>query len=215
MAKLRSGILGPISGKINGHITSSWKNVNYIKKAAAPNLNPKSEAQLAQQEKFKFANVLNKALRPYVAIGFQHLAIDKTEMNLAFALNYKAVNGIYPDLSMDYSKVFISQGNLTPLQGLVMQQTGPQIIELKWDLNYDDNALLRFDDQLMLMVYCPVTGITDGFNGAYIRAAQKCSFRWGSRLKNHRLEIFVGVTAMNRKDAGNSIYLGSILPAEV
>jgi len=125
MAKLKNGILGPISGKINGYITSTWRNVNYIKKASPPNNRPKSEAQIAQQEKFKFAQQLIKPMRLYFLNGFQHLAGENSELNLAFSLNYKAIDGKFPDLSVDYHKVFISRGKLTPLQGLVMQQTGP------------------------------------------------------------------------------------------
>jgi len=215
MAKLKNGILGPISGKINGYITSTWRNVNYIKKASPPNNRPKSEAQIAQQEKFKFAQQLIKPMRLYFLNGFQHLAGENSELNLAFSLNYKAIDGKFPDLSVDYNKVFISRGKLTPLQGLVMQQTAPQAIELTWDYFYEEGLSLSFDDQVMVMIYCPDRNRTEGFTGAVNREAGKCTVNFTKAMSRHRLEIFVGATARDRRDAANSLYAGSVLPAEL
>jgi hypothetical protein len=212
MAKLKNGILGPISGKINGYIASSWRNVNYIKRASPVNHRPRSVAQIAQQEKFKFAQRLVKPMRLYFINGFQHLAIENSQLNLAFALNYKAIEGSYPDLSIDYDQVFISQGNLTPLQDVVMHQPAPNVIELNWDIDFLD-PLLRTDDQVMLMLYCHRLDATDGFFGAANRSAKTCSFTLPKKMLGQQVEVFAGAIAANRRDAANSVHVGTIRPS--
>jgi hypothetical protein len=115
MAILHGGLFGPITGKISGMIISSWKGINYVREAPPKSNKPRTTAQLAVQEKFKFVHTLVKPLSPYFKAGFQHQAIHKSAYNVGYSRIYKnAITGVYPDIMVDYSKITISDGKVMP-----------------------------------------------------------------------------------------------------
>lgn len=58
MGKIRSGILGPVSGKIGEVVGASWKGVNYLRSYVIPG-NPNTASQ--QAERALFANIVSLA----------------------------------------------------------------------------------------------------------------------------------------------------------
>ncbi|RYF26681.1 MAG: hypothetical protein EOO42_00915 [Flavobacteriales bacterium] len=212
MAKARSGILGPFSGKIGPIVGSSWKNIAYIRSVPKSDGTKKvpSAAQLAQQQKFKFMTQWLEPFYPYVTVGFSNLAKDKTEINLAFTENYrKALIGNYPDFEIDYEMVCLSRGPLAPLFPDVVTLTGVQQISLEWD---DRNNGGTTNDQLMLVVYSPALKIADGFVGMAKRSDGHVSFKFNPKLIGQSLEVYVSMVSLNRKKISNSIYLGRMEP---
>jgi len=58
MAKLRAGILGPVSGKVGDIVGASWKGINYIRQYVIPG-NPNTALQ--QTERGLFAEIVGLA----------------------------------------------------------------------------------------------------------------------------------------------------------
>ncbi|WP_316814090.1 DUF6266 family protein [Pedobacter heparinus] len=213
MAKLKRGIFGPLSGKLGGIVGATWMGIPYLRKAPKENPNPapRSAAQLANEEKMKFVNQLLIPFHPYVNVGFANHAIAKTALNAAYSRNFhQAVFGTYPNLSVDYSKMVISAGDLPGLNQPVMFLTAADTIQLNWQHNTDPRA--SFDDQLMLVLYCPELHLADGFVGGVKRIAEHFSYKFLPELSGKTLEVYLGVTSLNRKKIADSLYLGRIVP---
>lgn len=211
MAKLKNGIFGPISGKIGAVVGATWNGISYVRQAPKRKTVPvpRSAAQIANEQKMKFVNELLVPFHPFVTIGFQNLAIGKTAISVAYSFNFhNAVIKTYPNLEVDYSKMMISAGPLPGLNQPVMTLIAPDTIELTWQGNKSPKA--SFDDQVMLLLYSPELKIADGFSGGAKRAANQCLFRFDPAMVATTLEVYVGVSSLNRKRIADSIYLGRI-----
>jgi len=213
MAKISKGILGAFSGKVGPVVGSNWRSIAYIK-ASPKKANKKlkrSAAQIANQQKFRFVSEWLVPFHPYVSIGFLNLSNVKSEINLAFSENFhRAVVGVYPDISIDYSKVVVSKGELGGLTDPSVELNDPNLLYISWSDN--PGQRVSYDDQLMLVVYCPELGIADGFVGGARRADKECRFKFNQKMIGKALEVYVSVTSFNRKKIANSMYLGRIAP---
>lgn len=213
MAKFKKGILGPFSGKLGSIVGASWMGIPYLRQAPKKTAKPvpKSVAQLANQQKMKFVNQLLVPFHPYINIGFANLAIQKTALNVAYSINFhQAITGVHPNLGVDYSKMVISRGDLPGLKDPVLSLTASDVIAINWAQNTNSRA--SFDDQLMLVVYCPALHLADGFIGGVKRTDKQCHYKFLPELVGKTLEVYLSVTSSNRKKIANSIYLGRIVP---
>jgi hypothetical protein len=183
MAKISKGILGAFSGKVGPVVGSNWRSIAYIK-ASPGKANKKSKrsaAQIANQQKFRFVSEWLVPFHPYVSIGFLNLSNLKSEINLAFSENFhRAVIGEYPDFSIDYSKVVVSKGDLGALTNPSVELTDPNLLYVSWCDN--PSQRVSYDDQLILVVYCPELGIADGFVGGTKRADKECGFKFNQKM---------------------------------
>lgn len=211
MAIITGGILGKVSGKIGSVVYVNAKGGNFVRKAPKkkPKGAPRSPAQIANEEKMKFANELTAPFHPFFTVGFQNLSPGKTAIHMAYSVNYhNAITGEYPNLGVDYTRVVISEGNLPQLNQPEMKLITGDVLELTWQQNTSSKA--SFDDQVMLVVYCPELKITDGFTGGAKRTAKQCLFRFDRRLVGKPLEVYLSVTSLDRKKVADSVYLGRI-----
>jgi hypothetical protein len=213
MAKSKNGILGPVSGKIGPVICSVWNGIPYIRLAPEPRSEKKkrSEAQIANEQRMTFMNNILVPFQPFIAVGFQELAIRKTALSAAYSLNYhRALIGEYPDFGIDYSQFMISTGILPRLYNSSVSLTAPNVLTLSWENG--SNVKARFDDQVMLVVYSPLLHMTQGMIGGAIRRDLKFEMLLDDRLIGQALEVYVGVTSFDRKKIADSLYLGRIEP---
>lgn len=211
MAKLRRGILGPLSGKIGPVVTSTWKNTVYVRAMPQRKNDPKTPAQVAMREKFKFIHGMLRPLRPFIKVGFRHLATDVMEINLAFSLAYrKAVTGTYPDLVVDYSQLAISEGRLLPLKEPEMIIDAANKLYISW--NVDFKPYSSYSDLVMLVLHCPALGLAGGLIGGFERGERQCQFNIPPMMLNQDVDVYISLFAVNGKEASNSQYMGRIRP---
>lgn len=213
MARLSSGIFGPIHGKLGSVVGAVWKQTAYLRtmpteRKAGLKATP---AQIASREKFKFVNEWLAPFYAYVTVGFRNYAKDKTEINTAFSKNYRqATVGVYPDLSIDYEKVVLAKGNLPGLYSVEVELAQPDLLKLNWKQNHNDDS--STDDQVMLVVYNRELKIVDGFIGGCNRANLQCSLTLNPKLIGKSLDVYVSVVSLNGKRVANSEYLGKVNP---
>lgn len=214
MAKLPKGIFGPISGKIGPVVGVVWNGVAYVRGAPRKKKkkkNGKSLAQMSNEAKFKFMNQRLVPFHPYITVGFQNVPIGKTALGTAFSINYKeAVIGVYPDFGIDYSKIRLSSGDLPGFSQPVITLIESDTIELTWQKDASPGA--AFDDQLLLVLYNPELELIDGFIGGIKRGARNCRFQFDPAMIAQPLQVYVGMTSLDRKKISNSQYLGRITP---
>lgn len=155
-----------LSGTIGDRVYYQRNGISYSRSKPVRCKNPQTPAQQAQRAKM---NVILKFLKPckeFVRIGFQAKAKNMSEFNYATSFLYKnALTGKYPDLSIDYSKVLLSMGNLDGPFEPMIALVSPCEIEFSWQINIDTyNYFLN--DRAMALVYNPAKQetiiITDG-----------------------------------------------------
>ncbi|HET6557503.1 MAG TPA: DUF6266 family protein [Prolixibacteraceae bacterium] len=155
-----------LSGTIGDRVYFQRNGISYSRSKPVSCKNPRTPGQLAQREKF---NVILKFLKPckeFVRIGFQTKAKNMSEFNYAMSFLYKnTLMGEYPDLSIDYSKVLLSMGNLDGPFEPKIALVSPCEIEFTWQVNIEVfNYFLN--DRAMVLVYNPAKEeaiiITDG-----------------------------------------------------
>lgn len=213
MAKLKHGIFGPLSGKLGPVVGATWMGIPYLRQAPkkSDRAKPRSAAQIANEQKLKFVNIVLVPFHPYVTVGFNNLAIQKTAISAGFSANYhQAITGIYPNLGVDYSKMIISKGELPGLSNPNMKFIAQDLLEFTWQNGTDITE--SYDDQLMLVLYAPELHIADGFIGGTKRAERHRVFKLDPQLIGKALEVYISVTSLSRKKISNSLYMGRILP---
>ena len=208
MAKLPEGIFGPVIGKVGPVVGAKWKDIAYIRSLPAKSDKPASPAQINNREKFKFMNQFLMPFQPYLAIGLMNKAKKMTTLNAAYVLNHKqALLGTYPNFSIEYSKFTWSEGTLPSLKGLQLEITDGNILELLWEQDNRPSAV--FNDQVMLLIYCPALKIVDGLINGVNRADRHCSFPISPKFTGQVLEVYISLCSLNRKKIADSQYLGS------
>jgi len=209
MARIKQGILGPVSGKLGPVTGGTWKGIPYLRQTSDKKVQQRSLAQLANEGKFKFINDWLVPFHPYLSIGFQNLALGKTAIAAALSANYKtAFSGVFPDIQVQYAEFQISSGPLSPPADVQAAFISEDQIALSWSQNYRPGAV--YNDQLMLVLYSEALGLTDGFVGAVNRAVEQYTFKINPRLTGQPLHAYVSMTSMSRDLIADSIYLGII-----
>ncbi|MBG6234017.1 hypothetical protein IWX76_000572 [Pedobacter sp. CAN_A7] len=211
MAILHQGLFGPITGKISGVVASTWKGINYVREASEKNKKPRTAAQIAVQEKFKFVHQLIKPLSPYFTAGFYHKAKYRTEYNVGYSKNYnEALRGVYPDFVVDYEKITISEGRLDQLEQVVITQMTSQTLEISWEVDYLSRNY-AYDDQLMVAILCTEIGLADGFIGGTMRDDAHLTFKFSSKMVGKEIAVYVGLYALNQLQVSDSQFLGKFI----
>lgn len=210
MAKIRKGILGPVSGKIGPVVGATWKGIPYVRtKPKKKKKKQRSTAQIAAQEKLKLMNNILVPFHAYITVGFAHEAEAQTEISAAFSANYHTmISGTYPELEVDYSKLALSVGKLPMVNDIHMELQTPEILKLTWKDDIIKNT--GFDDQLMLVAYSRELDMAYGFTGGVNRAQKQCVVQIVEPFVGKNLDVYLSMTSFNRKAVANSIYLGKI-----
>jgi hypothetical protein len=213
MARLNNGIFGPVSGKLGPIIGSTWKGIPYLKEVSRKRKKkkPRTPAQLANEAKFKYVNDWLIPFHPFLTVGFQNLAIQRTAIAAALSANYKAVFiGTSPDIDIVYDKLVVSSGSLAPVGNPQAVFSSTDTLELTWEQNYHPGVV--YNDQIMLVLYSEELKYADGFIGAVNRAAEQYSFKINPKLHGQSLHVYISVTSLDRVQIANSIYIGKINP---
>lgn len=206
MAKLKKGILGPISGKIGPVIGGTWKTIAYIRAVSPKKTAKRTPGQIATQEKMRFLNNFLIPFHPYLTVGMKNEANSQTEISAAFSANYhRTILGIFPDLSVDHSQFIFSKGSLPMVSDMVVTAENHNL-QITWNSNNGLKAC--FDDQLVIVVYCAAMHKTQGFIGGINRRDNKCILELESNFMGKELDIYASITSLDRKKIADNIYLG-------
>ncbi|MES2826698.1 MAG: DUF6266 family protein [Bacteroidota bacterium] len=215
MAKLPSGIFGPISGKLGNLIGGIWKGIPYLKENKPRKLKlDRTPAQLANEEKFRFANNWLIPFHPFIGVGFLTQASQRTTISAALSQVYNTVfTGTYPDLEIHADQMVISVGKLTPVLNTQIVMTAPDTISVTWEKNTQRGT--KYNDQIMVVLYDSDQHIADGFVGGVNRATEQYTFKFNDYLIGKTLHAYISVTSINRTNISNSQYLGTINPFQL
>ncbi|UQA75667.1 hypothetical protein K2F45_01245 [Sphingobacterium siyangense] len=156
MGTIVNGANGGFSGKAGSVIGASWKSINYIRGLAKKSNKPYTEAQLIVQARFKTLMRFLLPVNNFLKIGFGQKKADRlTPLNYAFQLNQElAIQGVYPDLSLDYSKIRIADG-IYGGGGTVEAGFDADAITVVWSTGNNDVYETKGDDLFYVICYHP------------------------------------------------------------
>ncbi|WP_316801455.1 DUF6266 family protein [Pedobacter frigidisoli] len=208
MTKIKKGILGGLSGKIGPVVGANWKGTDYLR--SKPSIPPvQTPPRKMAQAKFGYLTSFLKPFHPYLLQGFKHAAIGKTEFNAAFTANFKtALQGEYPDFSIDFSQLLLSSGKLEVVANPTCTRLSASKLQFKWqDVT---KGHFHIDDLIMIVVYSAKRKRADGMIGGVKRNAGNCIFKMEKRLWTSEVEVFISVIGHNGRAVSNSYYLGKV-----
>jgi hypothetical protein len=114
MGKLINGIFGGFHGRIGNLVGYTLKG-KYIIRKIGRSTKPLTPGRKANCQKMTVVNEILSPSLDVIRVGFR-LAVagtDKNEYNEAVSYNKKnAIQGAYPNISLDYTKVLMSMGTL-------------------------------------------------------------------------------------------------------
>jgi hypothetical protein len=151
MASNNLGVLGGFSGKL-GNVVGYYRNGKFFLRPRVRQIHDaKSAKQLGVREKFLLINRMAKGLRGVIGIGFGDVE-GMSAGNYFFRVNYRgAVSGDYPNVSVDWKRIAVSEGDLATAKGLLYERKEGEI-----DLEWTDNSGAEdaeWDDRLVVGVY--------------------------------------------------------------
>lgn len=152
MGTIKQGILGGFSGRVGTVVGGTWKSVHYMRALAINIKDARTDKQLCQRGRFSEVVNFLKIITPFIRIGYRNYEQGKSAYNAAtsYLLKY-AVTGCGEEAALDFEKVRVSRGSLTPaLDAAVAVESGKA--SFTWTDNSDTGDALA-TDQAMVLVY--------------------------------------------------------------
>ncbi|AOM80183.1 GNAT family N-acetyltransferase [Pedobacter steynii] len=212
MGKLINGIFGGFHGRIGNLVGYTLKGKHIIRKIGI-STKPLTPARKANCQKMKVVNEILSPSLPVIRAGFR-LAIagtDKNEYNEAVSYNkLNALQGEYPNISLDYTKVLVSMGDLpVAVNPVISQDANGHEIEFSWEVPAD--LSYQYDnDRAMLMIYFPALKVSCYHLIGSKRAEGKDSIRIDAAHAGERMEAYIAFIKDDGKQVSNSVYAGSL-----
>jgi hypothetical protein len=135
MARLKgNGLQGGFTGRLGDVVGCRWKDTYYIRSRPKKVNHPNTEAQLKQRMRFiKTQNFLSP-LKEFLRVGYGAFTADKSAYNAAMSYNIKnALNGNYPNIEIDPSKVLISRGSLPKPSETAVKASSKDTVNFFWN----------------------------------------------------------------------------------
>ena len=209
MGTIKKGILGGFSGKVGNVSGANWNGINVIRSLPGKRSKSTNPVLLSQQARFKLAVAFVKSFGNLWPVTFNVRAVRMSEKNRAVSyMLTNAIVGVYPDISIDFSKVLISAGDLPNAVAVKAGSTEAGQVEFSWTDN-SGIASARPDDISILAVYDPLTGHAVYTTTGAARSSGKAVLD-ASNLPGARVQTFLGFISKDGNRVSNSIYTGEV-----
>ena len=210
MGTHKLGILGGFRGKVGTVSGASWKGIEYMKGPNRGNDKPASQAQIESRAKFRVMIKFLSQLSHLLTLGFKNSAIKMTGTNSAYRYNYKhALQGVYPNYSLDYTKVLLTDGLLQQVGNPKAEATGGGLVKFSWD----DNSGIKnanASDKSILLVYCAELGRFAYIDDGASRSSKTASIN-ASVFNGKTVETWLSFISADKEEVAPSVYTGQLI----
>lgn len=161
------------------------------------------------QKRFAISSRFMSKLKFFLKKGFEVEAKKIAGSPYHVAVSYNSpmiINGIFPDIKIDYSKVILSMGNM-PLSNNMhasLNQTG---LLFSWDPNSDIPGC-KPDDQVMLVAYFPEKGYGIELLNGEKRFKGEHLLELPSSINLTEVHTYMSFISADHGSISNSTYLG-------
>ncbi|NQX38534.1 Acetyltransferase (GNAT) domain-containing protein [Pedobacter steynii] len=210
MGKLINGIFGGFHGRIGNLVGYTLKG-KYIIRKIGRSSKPLTPGRKANCQKMTLVNEILSPSLPAIQVGYRLMVAgtDKNEYNEAVSYNKRnALQGAYPNLSLDYSKVLLSMGTLPAAIHPTISQTDDKIT-FNWEPTADQ-AYQYGNDRAMLVVYFPDLKVSrcDLIGSKRIEGAHTLNI--DQEHVHERMEAYISFVKDNGREVSDSAYAGAL-----
>lgn len=214
MARIKNGILGPIEGpvsQVTGYIRLGVPVLR--KRRELDPTKPRSEKQIAANNRFGFAMKFVKPATPFLNVGFS-LAREKgqTAHNIAVSKVLSVVEGLNPNFHFRYKDLLVADGNLQEAQGARVEMTSSRTLEFFWE-QPDKQSYVRSQDQVMLLAYMPEEDVAFYVTSGARRSAGQDLLEVCSGKPGQVFETYIAFISDDRRKISKSTYTGQVVIA--
>lgn len=209
MAKSLNGPYGHLTGKAGKLVHYMLKGQPIVRSVGVPS----KKRSLRQKANQQAMGVIMELLRPtlrFINAGFELQARDTVwnPHNLAVSYNKRhALQGEYPNLSVNYSKVQFSTGTLPLAKGLKLEKEAAGV-RISWDTTLQDKGDFQ-DDMVMVMAVYPAKKAADCILNITQRGTGTCflPFRTDELTQ---IELYLAFKSSDGTAISETAYLGNL-----
>lgn len=211
MAKFKPGVFGIPTGRI-GNTVFYILNGQGVARSIGEQNDPATPKQKGNRAEMKLAMELLKPMQRFIKMGFEHQAKGTVcnSFNLATSYNkHHALQGKYPNLSINYKAVKLSSGELPLAKDLQIKKTTDGL-KVTWDGSHQWSGD-QYDDVVMIALYHPKDKKASLFLNAGKRDIGECIIHpEEEQWLDEPIEAYLCFKSADGTTISNSVYLGNI-----
>lgn len=206
MAHLKNGILNAGSGRIGSVILYNMYGKSYMRSMPTTYRDQKSPLQLQQRMKMQLITQFMRPFGDLFKITYASEAIGKSAYHAAKSCLLKnGIQGEYPHLELDKTRLLISKGNLETTDQATAQLSD-RTLDVKWDTNQPNEHKGQHHQILMVAANDQCCDI------AFINATRRDGqLTWQSSLFTPAspTDVWMAFYQPMTHEISNSVYLGN------
>jgi len=210
MGILKNGPCGRFRGRVGNTVSYTLMGKEVVR-MIGENHKPPSVKQLANRQEMGVVIHFVAKIKGFIDAGFYLSAkeANKYPRNMALSFNKKhALQGVYPDIAMDYTKVLVAQGNLQPAQNPRVELV-PEGLSFSWDVGSEMDWPER-KHSVMLLAYFPVSGKAVYTLNGVKRIAGNDVLPLSPKLAGEYMETYISFIATPSNQVADSVYTGRL-----
>lgn len=208
MARLITGINGPIVGRVGTIIGSSWKGIPHIKGPYKKRTKRVSKMELANREKFAMAQAWLRPLLGFVRVGFKGYSERSEGFGAAKSWLLKNCFEREGDkMKINPALMKVSSGDLPLANDITVEKIAPDRIRFTWDPASTSEAHPR--DQVMMLAYNvkKESGIFTTTGQFRSEGMDELPIETKKGITYH---LYLAFSAADRSRQSDSVYLGEL-----
>lgn len=151
-----------------------------------------SNLQVLYQRKFRVATDALRPLRKVLDMGYGE-SVTSTRKGFHIALSQtlrQAMTEQDGTVNINFESVLVSSGFVAPVCNPALEQTGDKSLKISWDSHVgQDNS--KDSDLSWLVLYYPVLGLVEEFDGLAFRKSQHQEITLSQRIDLHESYLFI------------------------
>ncbi|WP_316839407.1 DUF6266 family protein [Pedobacter gandavensis] len=210
MGSLNNGLFGGFTGRV-GNLVGYVLNGKVIVRTIGHSGKALTPARKANCEKMTVVNEFLRAHLNFIRTGFKLITAgtDQNFYNAAVSYNKKhAVQGTYPNISIDYSKALLSMGSLLNA-GKTEISKHADGIEFKWEVPADLLWEHR-NDRAMLLIHFPDAKVSTAVMSGSRRHEGREVVAIDPSLAGSRMEAYISFVNEDATEISDSVHAGSL-----
>ena len=209
MGTFEKGILGGFNGKVGTVVGSTWKGITVMRSTPKARKGGFSNSQLIQQAKFALMIKFLQPMADFMNLTYKKAATKMSGFNKVFSDNIKAaIAGVYPALTIDYTKVILSKGSLPGAVSPVAASTVAGKLVFTWTDNSNNGTALS-SDIAFVAAYNEALNQWIFNSNAAARSAGTVTLDV-TAFSGKPAQTYIGFMSADRNKTANSLYTGVV-----
>jgi hypothetical protein len=204
MAKAPNGPLGALNGKLHNLVFYMLNGQPVVRTIGDPG--KPSRNQLANRQAMSVTMEMVSRISEFINVSFELEARGtvRNAHNLATSYIKKhALKGEYPNISVDYSKVILSNGSIPGANDLKIEKKEKGVL-VSWDPSG------QYNDTVMILLYHPLEKTAMPVINACRRDAGSYFVSLPEQLLHGPIEAYICFKSANGKAISDSAYIGNL-----